>query len=334
MESRCIGRAKDSGKSLLGLSWPHRKDDVSERSQCYCDDLRKDGTCKFCCCKNVRLSIPGLTAEGVIHEIGDYVESQRKDLMSTEDKTITSKRHEFASDHVDCGVDYERDRTTGEVFAVNVPSSDIAFWDAICRNRDSAAQATPAADGENIVREIEKIRQCPFHEAMMICECGHSRPYHKWFRDHHECEKCAGKDDPCTEFRLMATVAATEEEKEMNRIKEIIFDEIITLINQPCADHVARIAEIQDLVTTRICPQCNAKEFLVSGPFGRCNYCGISLTLKSPRTISERILPPPGEYSRTDIPLATPAARWNEQATNEELNERRINALVEETDAD
>jgi hypothetical protein len=62
-------------------------------------------------------------------------------------------------------------------------------------------------------------------------------------------------------------------------IKESLFDEIVSLINQPCDDHEARIKDIQDLVTTRECPECHAKQFLVLGARGQCQYCGARLTL-------------------------------------------------------
>lgn len=64
-------------------------------------------------------------------------------------------------------------------------------------------------------------------------------------------------------------------------VKELLFNEIVTLVNQPCADHEARVAAIQDIVTTRECPECHARQFLVSGSQGECGYCGITLTLQA-----------------------------------------------------
>lgn len=67
-------------------------------------------------------------------------------------------------------------------------------------------------------------------------------------------------------------------------VKELLFDEVVNLVNQPCADHVARVIEIQELVTTRECPECHARQFLVSGAQGECGYCGITLTLQSAKS--------------------------------------------------
>lgn len=63
-------------------------------------------------------------------------------------------------------------------------------------------------------------------------------------------------------------------------VKELLFDEIATLVNQPCSDHAARVTQIQEIVTSRECPECHAKQFLVSESQGECGYCGITLTLE------------------------------------------------------
>lgn len=70
-----------------------------------------------------------------------------------------------------------------------------------------------------IVTELASVAQVA--ETAMICECGHSKPHHKWVRDHHECAKCAGRDEPCTEFRLMATIAPAETPPARNSLRLI-----------------------------------------------------------------------------------------------------------------
>lgn len=63
-------------------------------------------------------------------------------------------------------------------------------------------------------------------------------------------------------------------------VKEMLFDEIVSLINQPCDSHVNRIIEIQTLISSVECPECHAKQFLVFGSRGECQYCDVRLTIK------------------------------------------------------
>lgn len=67
-------------------------------------------------------------------------------------------------------------------------------------------------------------------------------------------------------------------------VKAMLFDEIVNLVNQPCDDHVQRVANIQEILSTHECPNCHAKQFLISGAYGQCQFCDTCLTLELPET--------------------------------------------------